>query len=82
MNFGVNGGSMAVIYQDKQKNNEIHNVSIKPTPQIDKCKVCKYFKCYYSSVPNIVELNCKKSNKTFLANQPFNCGEFKPKRRK
>lgn len=46
------------------------------------CLECKHFKSCFSPVPNVIELNCKKGNKTFLADKPFACGQFKPKRRK
>ena len=41
------------------------------------CLSCKYFKNYFSPVHNVVELKCKKGNKTFFANAPFACGEYK-----
>ena len=59
------------------------NVEIKKTdltPEI--CLYCKYFKNYFSEFKNIIELDCKKGHKSFLADEPFACGQFKPKRRK
>lgn len=50
------------------------------TPEI--CLKCKNFKYFFSPVPNVCELHCKKGNKCFLADKPFACGQFKPKRRK
>lgn len=41
------------------------------------CMSCKYFKNFFSPIHNIIELKCKKGNKTFLANEPFVCGEYR-----
>ena len=44
---------------------------------MDGCVTCKYFKNYFCTVSNIIELHCKKGNKIFLANGPFACGQDK-----
>lgn len=41
------------------------------------CLSCKYFKNYSSPIRNVIELKCRKGDKTFLADKPFACGEYK-----
>ena len=65
-------------------------VSVKEEPAYERCKYCKHFKYYYSTMssklfPNCTSpltIKCKKGNKEIERKEPFACGQFKPKRRK
>lgn len=71
---------------------EIYNamVKVKEEPAYERCKYCKHFKCYYSTMsskllPSCTSpliIKCKKGNKEIAREEPFACGQFKPKRRK
>lgn len=41
------------------------------------CLSCKYFKYHYYIHPLLIELKCKKGDKSLIAGKPFACGEYK-----